>query len=163
MKYVPLIILALLTMSSCHTQQHTVTSSDNHTQQSAVTNSTQVVNAFDSLLHQLDFTADSVVVILSPEPTQSDSLSSSPVIRLTAHRPHLTTQSTQTTQTTQTTSEAQTTNTTQTSATTQTTDKTQTVIAAPMNGTAVVITIAIALLLILAALAYFFLKKYKII
>lgn len=168
-------LLVGVALSSCHTQQHILSDTEQHAVRTQQSDSRQVVQVFDSLLHTLAFSADSVVIefaypahanIASNDNNAHDERSATNTrnaVRLTAHRPCLTSTAVSTTQTTAATT---TTGITQSTESTQFhTDQTeaQTSVASPMNGTLVVIAIVVIVSLLAAVFLYLFLRKWRIL
>lgn len=90
-KLIAFLVLAL-GLTSCHTNRHLVQTSD--TKADVVEHSNTELHAVsvDSLLSKLSFTADSVVVCVSPQ----DGDTVTPTIRITAHNPRVNSEARQT-------------------------------------------------------------------
>lgn len=75
MKKSSLILLAFVTAfcCACRTQKHVVTQSEQQTQTTGSHTAVQVLQSFDSLLHTVNFSADSVVVEIIPAAPQPPS------------------------------------------------------------------------------------------
>ncbi len=183
MKATPYLFTAAFLLTACHTQQHIVADVTQQTTGASQTDSRQATQSFDSLLRTIAFSADSLVIELaySTPPihnadaaclsTQSNhtqgehTLQREPTrsVRITAHRPRLTSSAVGTSQTVQAMTTSQTTHTTQHTQATEDTQTDSTSVASPMNGTVVVIAIAVILTLLAAVFLYLFLRKWHII
>lgn len=167
---VPLLVGVVL--SSCHTQQHILSDTEQRAVRTQQSESRQVVQVFDSLLQTLAFSADSVVLEVAyparainekyanNEPSTSNARS---VLRLTAHRPHLTSTAVSTKQTTAATTTTETTQATEDSQTHTDLTQAQTSVSSPINGTLVVIAIVVIVSLLAAVFLYIFLRKWRIL
>lgn len=182
MKATPYLFAAALLLTACHTQQHIIAEVTRQTTCTQQADSRQAVQSFDSLLRTIAFSADSLVFELaySTPPihnagaaclstqsnhTQGNHTQSDPIrsVHITAHRPRLTSSAVGTSQTVQAMTTSQTTHTTQQTHAMEDAQTDSTSVASPMNGTVVVIAIAVILALLAAVFLYLFLRKYRIL
>ena len=167
MRKVLIIAIALLSVS-CHTQKRIVQDTEAQSQTTDLRKIAQVSLSFDSLLQSIDFSADSVIIDITPTVPKDTTRSAgelgkpnTPTVRITAHKPRV-----RTTKEKKNLSLVQTVE--QDSATSQTqanshadTSKESIGVARPMNGTLVIVLLAV--LLIVAVVLLLYLHKRKII
>ena len=202
MKKASLILLAFVTAlcCACRTQKHVVTQSEQQTQTTGSHTAVQVLQSFDSLLHTVNFSADSVVVEIipaAPQPpsvlspgsnTDADALTGnepdggrasgkpaeagnnplaahirSPTVKIVAHRPQVSvTRQENNLVIAQQVERDSAASSVQTNSHADVSDD-KVGVAAPMNGTVVIVIVLLAVLLIAAVFLWLFLRKYKII
>ena len=80
-----------LLLCACHTQKHTISTTQEQTQATGSRTSMQALLSFGSILQTLDFSADSVTIVLTPSvlDTTKESGSQDHVLRITAHQPRV--------------------------------------------------------------------------
>ena len=80
-----------LLLCACHTQKHTISTTQEQTQATGSRTSMQALLSFGSMLQTLDFSADSVTIVLTPSvvDTTKESDPQDPVLRITAHQPRV--------------------------------------------------------------------------
>lgn len=154
-----------LLLCACHTQKHTISTTQEQTQATGSRTSMQALFSFGSILQTLDFSADSVTIVLTPSvvDTTKESGPQDPVLRITAHQPRVK-------------SEAQSHNlvvaqqqeqdsvSIQNQANSHADVSSDTVgVATPMNGTAVVVIIILAVCIVATIFLLLFLKKWHIL
>ena len=154
-----------LLLCACHTQKHTISTTQEQTQATGSRTSMQALLSFGSILQTLDFSADSVTIVLTPSvvDTTKERGSQDPVLRITAHQPRVK-------------SEAQSHNlvvaqqqeqdsvSIQNQANSHADVSSDTVgVATPMNGTAVVVIIILAVCIVATIFLLLFLKKWHIL
>ena len=170
---------ACLLLCACSIKKHTVTNTEQNTSDFRLQTSLQTKVLIDSVLQSVDFSADSVIILVTPSATSvveadsmqpSDysahtafSLNSPPSIRITAHNPHLKSEKQKTnlvvTQQTEQDSVA-----TKTNANSHADVSKDTIgVAKPMNGTIVAVIGILAVLIIATIVILLVLRKYKII
>ena len=152
-----LIIFACVLLSACSVKKHAVTHTEQHTTEHSQRTSVQTEFRLDSVLQQLTLQADSVIILVTP--SARDSLA--PTMRLTAHRPKVQAQTNKSNlalvQTVEQDSSAL-----QTQANSHADNSKEVVgVARPMNGTLVIVLLAV--LLIAAVVLLLYLHKRKII
>ena len=157
--FVTVWFLLLFFLCSCSTNKHVTTTSEVQSQTSGLHTSEANSFAIDSLLSSLSLQADSIIITITPPPT--DSLT--PTLRVTAHKPNLQSSTRAVSAITESIQEKDTTHTNTTSTTQTDTSKEVVGVATPMNGTLVTIFVSIAVLIILSIFIYFILKRYKIL
>ena len=150
---------------ACSVKKHAVTTTQEQTQATGSRTSMQALLSFGSILQTLDFSADSVTIVLTPSvvDTTKESGPQDPVLRITAHQPRVK-------------SEAQSHNlvvaqqqeqdsvSIQNQANSHADVSVDTVgVATPMNGTVVAVIVFLAILIIATFVLLLFLRKYKII
>lgn len=177
-------LCAFVLLSACSVKKHTVTSTQQQSQTTGSHTSVQALQSFDSLLHTLDFSADSVIIELTQtalsdttktaEPTTAKRSSKrsvggatgkpvAPGIKITAHQPRVRS-------TKQANNRVFAQKVEQDSAASSVlanshadTSKDVVGVATPMNGTIVTVIVLLAVLLIAATALWLFLRKYRII
>ena len=156
---------AIAVFTACSVKKHAVTTTQEQTQATGSRTSMQALLSFGSMLQTLDFSADSVTIVLTPSvvDTTKESDPQDPVLRITAHQPRVK-------------SEAQSHNlvvaqqqeqdsvSIQNQANSHADVSSDTVgVATPMNGTVVAVIVFLAILIIATFVLLLFLRKYKII
>ena len=165
MRRVFILLCVYLFLCACHTQKHTISTTQEQTQATGSRTSMQALLSFGSMLQTLDFSADSVTIVLTPSvvDTTKESDPQDPVLRITAHQPRVK-------------SEAQSHNlvvaqqqeqdsvSIQNQANSHADVSVDTVgVATPMNGTAVVVIIILAVCIVATIFLLLFLKKWHIL
>ena len=162
-------LCAFVLLSACSVKKHTVTTTQQQVQTTGSHTSVQALQSFDSLLHTLDFSADSVIIELTQtalNDTAKAGATGKPVapgIKITAHQPRVRS-------TKQANNRVFAQKVEQDSATSSVlanshadTSKDVVGVATPMNGTIVTVIVLLAVLLIAATALWLFLRKYRII
>lgn len=156
---------AIAVFTACSVKKNAVTTTQEQTQATGSRTSMQALLSFGSILQTLDFSADSVTIVLTPSvvDTTKERGSQDPVLRITAHQPRVK-------------SEAQSHNlvvaqqqeqdsvSIQNQANSHADVSSDTVgVATPMNGTAVVVIIILAVCIVATIFLLLFLKKWHIL
>ena len=91
MRRVFILLCVSLFLCACHTQKHTISTTQEQTQATGSRTSMQTLLSFGSILQTLDFSADSVTIVLTPSvvDTTKESDPQDPVLRITAHQPRV--------------------------------------------------------------------------
>lgn len=91
MRRVFILLCVSLFLCACHTQKHTISTTQEQTQATGSRTSMQALLSFGSILQTLDFSADSVTIVLTPSvvDTTKESAPQDPVLRITAHKPRV--------------------------------------------------------------------------
>ena len=91
MRRVFILLCVSLFLCACHTQKHTISTTQEQTQATGSRTSMQALLSFGSILQTLDFSADSVTIVLTPSvvDTTKESGPQDPVLRITAHQPRV--------------------------------------------------------------------------
>ena len=178
MKSKLILLCACAIMCACHTQKHSVTATQQQSQTTGSHTSVQALQSFDSLLHTLDFSADSVVIRME-HPSNSycedrgrtaaalnspgEFPCSKPVLTITAHQPRVRS-------TKQANNRVFAQKVEQDSAASSVlanshadTSKDVVGVAKPMNGTVVAVIVILAVLIVATIVLLLFLKKWHII
>ena len=169
MKAKLIILCAFVLLSACSVKKHTVTTTQQQVQTTGSHTSVQALQSFDSLLHTINFSADSVIIELTQtalNDTAKAGATGKPVapgIKITAHQPRVRS-------TKQANNRVFAQKVEQDSATSSVlanshadTSKDVVGVATPMNGTIVTVIVLLAVLLIAATALWLFLRKYRII
>lgn len=169
MKKVIYFLCAFVLLSACSVKKHTVTATQQQAQTTVSHTSVQALQSFDSLLHTLDFSADSVIIELTQTAladTAKAGATGKPVapgIKITAHQPRVRS-------TKQANNRVFAQKVEQDSAASSVlanshadTSKDVVGVATPMNGTIVTVIVLLGVLLIAATALWLFLRKYRII
>ena len=154
-----------LLLCACHTQKHTISTTHEQTQATGSRTSMQALLSFGSILQTLDFSADSVTIVLTPSvvDTTKESDSQDPVLRITAHKPRVKSEA-QSHNLVVAQQQEQDTVSIQNQANSHADVSSDTVgVATPMNGTVVAVIVFLAILIIATFVLLLFLRKYKII
>ena len=125
----------------------------------------QALLSFGSILQTLDFSADSVTIVLTPSvvDTTKESGPQDPVLRITAHQPRVKSEA-QSNNLVVAQQQEQDTVSIQNQANSHADVSSDTVgVATPMNGTVVAVIVFLAILIIATFVLLLFLRKYKII
>ena len=125
----------------------------------------QALLSFGSILQTLDFSADSVTIVLTPSvvDTTKESGPQDPVLRITAHKPRVKAEE-QSHNLVVAQQQEQDTVSIQNQANSHADVSSDTVgVATPMNGTVVAVIVFLAILIIATFVLLLFLRKYKII
>lgn len=156
---------AIAVFTACSVKKNAVTTTQEQTQATGSRTSMQALLSFGSILQTLDFSADSVTIVITPSivDTTKESSPQDPVLTITAHQPRVK-------------SEAQSHNlvvaqqqeqdsvSIQNQANSHADVSSDTVgVATPMNGTVVAVIVFLAILIIATFVLLLFLRKYKII
>ena len=154
-----------LLLCACHTQKHTISTTQEQTQATGSRTSMQALLSFGSILQTLDFSADSVTIVLTPSvvDTTKESDPQDPVLRITAHQPRVKSEA-QSHNLVVAQQQEQDTVSIQNQANSHADVSSDTVgVATPMNGTVVAVIVFLAILIIATFVLLLFLRKYKII
>ena len=125
----------------------------------------QALLSFGSILQTLDFSADSVTIVITPSvvDTTKESGPQDPVLRITAHQPRVKSEA-QSHNLVVAQQQEQDTVSIQNQANSHADVSSDTVgVATPMNGTVVAVIVFLAILIIATFVLLLFLRKYKII
>ena len=150
---------------SCSVKKHAVTTTQEQTQATGSRTSMQALLSFGSILQTLDFSADSVTIVLTPSvvDTTKESGPQDPVLTITAHQPRVKSEA-QSHNLVVAQQQEQDTVSIQNQANSHADVSSDTVgVATPMNGTVVAVIVFLAILLIAPFVLLLFLRKYKII
>ena len=154
-----------LLLCACHTQKHTISTTQEQTQATGSRTSMQALLSFGSILQTLDFSADSVTIVLTPSvvDTTKESGPQDPVLRITAHQPRVKAEE-QSHNLVVAQQQEQDTVSIQNQANSHADVSSDTVgVATPMNGTAVVVIIILAVCIVATIFLLLFLKKWHIL
>ena len=150
---------------SCSVKKHAVTTTQEQTQATGSRTNMQALLSFGSILQTLDFSADSVTIMLTPSvvDTTKESGPQDPVLRITAHQPRVKAEE-QNHNLVVAQQQEQDTVSIQNQANSHADVSSDTVgVATPMNGTVVAVIVFLAILIIATFVLLLFLRKYKII
>ncbi len=178
MKAKLIILCAFVLLSACSVKKHTVTATQQQAQTTGSHTSVQALQSFDSLLHTLDFSADSVVIRMEHPSNNycedrgrtaaalnspSEFPCSKPVLTITAHQPRVHS-SKQANNRVFAQKVEQDTVATQNLANSHAEVSNDTLgVAKPMNGTVVAVIVILAVLIVATIVLLLFLRKYRII
>lgn len=154
-----------LLLCACHTQKHTISTTQEQTQATGSRTSMQALLSFGSILQTLDFSADSVTIVLTPSvvDTTKESGPQDPVLRITAHQPRVKSEA-QSHNLVVAQQQEQDTVSIQNQANSHADVSSDTVgVATPMNGTVVAVIVFLAILIIASFVLLLFLKKWHIL
>ena len=154
-----------LLLCACHTQKHTISTTQEQTQATGSRTSMQALLSFGSMLQTLDFSADSVTIVLTPSvvDTTKESDPQDPVLRITAHQPRVKSEA-QSHNLVVAQQQEQDTVSIQNQANSHADVSSDTVgVATPMNGTVVAVIVFLAILIIATFVLLLFLKKWHIL
>ena len=154
-----------LLLCACHTQKHTISTTQEQTQATGSRTSMQALLSFGSILQTLDFSADSVTIVLTPSEvdTTKESGPQDPVLRITAHQPRVKSEA-QSHNLVVAQQQEQDTVSIQNQANSHADVSSDTVgVATPMNGTVVAVIVFLAILIIASFVLLLFLKKWHIL
>ena len=165
MRRVFILLCVYLFLCACHTQKHTISTTQEQTQATGSRTSMQALLSFGSILQTLDFSADSVTIVLTPSvvDTTKESGPQDPVLTITAHQPRVKSEA-QSHNLVVAQQQEQDTVSIQNQANSHADVSSDTVgVATPMNGTVVAVIVFLAILIIATFVLLLFLRKYKII
>lgn len=169
MKAKLIILCAFVLLSACSVKKHIVTATQQQAQTTGSHTSVQALQSFDSLLHTLDFSADSVIIELTQtalNDTAKAGATGKPVapgLRITAHQPRVRS-SKQANNRVFAQKVEQDTVATQNLANSHAEVSNDTLgVAKPMNGTIVAVIVILAVLIVATIVLLLFLRKYRII
>ena len=165
MRRVFILLCVSLFLCACHTQKHTISTTQEQTQATGSRTSMQALLSFGSILQTLDFSADSVTIVLTPSvvDTTKESGPQDPILRITAHQPRVKSEA-QSHNLVVAQQQEQDTVSIQNQANSHADVSSDTVgVATPMNGTVVAVIVFLAILIIATFVLLLFLRKYKII
>ena len=150
---------------SCSVKKNAVTMTQEQTQATGSRTSMQALLSFGSILQTLDFSADSVTIVLTPSvvDTTKESGPQDPVLRITAHQPRVKSEE-QSHNLVVAQQQEQDTVSIQNQANSHADVSSDTVgVATPMNGTVVAVIVFLAILIIATFVLLLFLKKWHIL
>lgn len=156
---------AIAVFTACSVKKNAVTTTQEQTQATGSRTSMQALLSFGSMLQTLDFSADSVTIVLTPSvvDTTKERGSQDPVLRITAHQPRVKSEA-QSHNLVVAQQQEQDTVSIQNQANSHADVSSDTVgVATPMNGTVVAVIVFLAILIIATFVLLLFLRKYKII
>ena len=156
---------AIAVFTACSVKKHAVTTTQEQTQATGSRTSMQALLSFGSMLQTLDFSADSVTIVLTPSvvDTTKESGPQDPVLRITAHQPRVKSEA-QSHNLVVAQQQEQDTVSIQNQANSHADVSSDTVgVATPMNGTAVVVIIILAVCIVATIFLLLFLKKWHIL
>ena len=165
MRRVFILLCVYLFLCACHTQKHTISTTQEQTQATGSRTNMQALLSFGSILQTLDFSADSVTIVLTPSvvDTTKERGSQDPVLRITAHQPRVKSEA-QSHNLVVAQQQEQDTVSIQNQANSHADVSSDTVgVATPMNGTAVVVIIILAVCIVATIFLLLFLKKWHIL
>ena len=165
MRRVFILLCVYLFLCACHTQKHTISTTQEQTQATGSRTSMQALLSFGSILQTLDFSADSVTIVLTPSvvDTTKERGSQDPVLRITAHQPRVKSEA-QSHNLVVAQQQEQDTVSIQNQANSHADVSSDTVgVATPMNGTVVAVIVFLAILIIATFVLLLFLKKWHIL
>ena len=156
---------AIAVFTACSVKKNAVTTTQEQTQATGSRTSMQALLSFGSILQTLDFSADSVTIVLTPSvvDTTKESGPPDPVLRITAHQPRVKSEA-QSHNLVVAQQQEQDTVSIQNQANSHADVSSDTVgVATPMNGTAVVVIIILAVCIVATIFLLLFLKKWHIL
>ena len=156
---------AIAVFTACSVKKNAVTTTQEQTQATGSRTSMQALLSFGSILQTLDFSADSVTIVLTPSvlDTTKESGSKDPVLTITAHQPRVKSEA-QSHNLVVAQQQEQDTVSIQNQANSHADVSSDTIgVATPMNGTVVAVIVFLAILIIATFVLLLFLRKYKII
>lgn len=156
---------AIAVFTACSVKKNAVITTQEQTQATGSRTSMQALLSFGSILQTLDFSADSVTIVLTPSvvDTTKERGSQDPVLRITAHQPRVKSEA-QSHNLVVAQQQEQDTVSIQNQANSHADVSSDTVgVATPMNGTVVAVIVFLAILIIATFVLLLFLRKYKII
>ena len=165
MRRVFILLCVYLFLCACHTQKHSISTTQEQTQATGSRTSMQALLSFGSILQTLDFSADSVTIVLTTSvlDTTKESGPQDPVLRITAHQPRVKAEE-QSHNLVVAQQQEQDTVSIQNQANSHADVSSDTVgVATPMNGTAVVVIIILAVCIVATIFLLLFLKKWHIL
>ena len=156
---------AIAVFTACSVKKNAVITTQEQTQATGSRTSMQALLSFGSILQTLDFSADSVTIVLTPSvvDTTKERGSQDPVLRITAHQPRVKAEE-QSHNLVVAQQQEQDTVSIQNQANSHADVSSDTVgVATPMNGTAVVVIIILAVCIVATIFLLLFLKKWHIL
>lgn len=156
---------AIAVFTACSVKKNAVTTTQEQTQATGSRTSMQTLLSFGSILQTLDFSADSVTIVLTPSvvDTTKERGSQDPVLRITAHQPRMKAEE-QSHNLVVAQQQEQDTVSIQNQANSHADVSSDTVgVATPMNGTVVAVIVFLAILIIATFVLLLFLKKWHIL
>ena len=165
MRIVFILLCVYLFLCACHTQKHTISTTQEQTQATGSRTNMQALLSFGSILQTLDFSADSVTIVLTPSvlDTTKESGPQDPVLTITAHQPRVKSEA-QSHNLVVAQQQEQDTVSIQNQANSHADVSSDTVgVATPMNGTVVAVIVFLAILIIATFVLLLFLKKWHIL
>lgn len=156
---------AIAVFTACSVKKNAVTTTQEQTQATGSRTSMQALLSFGSILQTLDFSADSVTIVLTPSvvDTTKESGPQDPVLRITAHQPRVKAEE-QSHNLVVAQQQEQDTVSIQNQANSHADVSSDTVgVATPMNGTVVVVIIILAVCIVATIFLLLFLKKWHIL
>ncbi len=168
-------LVAVLLLSACSVKKHAVISTEQQTSDFRLQTSLQTKVLFDSLLHTVDFSADSVTILVTPSapPLTSEcvpgtsvvptAMAGAPSIKITAHNPKVSSTKKENNLAVVQTAEQDSAASSAHANSHADNSKEVVGVASPMNGTVVTVIVLLAVLLIATIVLLLFLHKYKII
>ena len=156
---------AIAVFTACSVKKNAVTTTQEQTQATGSRTSMQALLSFGSILQTLDFSADSVTIVLTPSvvDTTKESGPQDPVLTITAHQPRVKSEE-QSHNLVVAQQQEQDSVSIQNQANSHADVSSDTVgVATPMNGTAVVVIIILAVCIVATIFLLLFLKKWHIL
>lgn len=156
---------AIAVFTACSVKKNAVTTTQEQTQATGSRTSMQTLLSFGSILQTLDFSADSVTIVLTPSvvDTTKESGPQDPVLRITAHQPRVKAEE-QSHNLVVAQQQEQDTVSIQNQTNSHADVSSDTVgVATPMNGTVVAVIVFLAILIIATFVLLLFLKKWHIL
>ena len=156
---------AIAVFTACSVKKNAVTTTQEQTQATGSRTSMQALLSFGSILQTLDFSADSVTIVITPSvvDTTKESGPQDPVLRITAHQPRVKSEA-QSHNLVVAQQQEQDTVSIQNQTNSHADVSSDTVgVATPMNGTAVVVIIILAVCIVATIFLLLFLKKWHIL
>ena len=156
---------AIAVFTACSVKKNAITTTQEQTQATGSRTSMQALLSFGSILQTLDFSADSVTIVLTPSvvDTTKESDPQDPVLRITAHQPRVKSEA-QSHNLVVAQQQEQDTVSIQNQANSHADVSSDTVgVATPMNGTAVVVIIILAVCIVATIFLLLILKKWHIL
>ena len=156
---------AIAVFTACSVKKNAVTTTQEQTQATGSRTSMQALLSFGSILQTLDFSADSVTIVITPSvvDTTKESGPQDPVLTITAHQPRVKSEA-QSHNLVVAQQQEQDTVSIQNQANSHADVSSDTVgVATPMNGTAVVVIIILAVCIVATIFLLLFLKKWHIL
>ena len=156
---------AIAVFTACSVKKNAVITTQEQTQATGSRTNMQALLSFGAILQTLDFSADSVTIVLTPSvvDTTKESGPQDPVLRITAHQPRVKAEE-QSHNLVVAQQQEQDSVSIQNQANSHADVSSDTVgVATPMNGTVVAVIVFLAILIIATFVLLLFLRKYKII
>lgn len=156
---------AIAVFTACSVKKNAVITTQEQTQATGSRTSMQALLSFGSILQTLDFSADSVTIVLTPSvvDTTKESGPQDPVLRITAHQPRVKAEE-QSHNLVVAQQQEQDSVSIQNQANSHADVSSDTVgVATPMNGTVVAVIVFLAILIIATFVLLLFLKKWHIL